>query len=381
MARWARRDQFEGTFVTKDADDTSWDYPAHTKAKHDILDDYLGGWFATLSAFPRILFFDGFAGRGVYNDGTHGSPLIALNKLLTHTAFTRMSGCEFVFLFVEKEPKNAAILQKEIDALSASIGGFPKNVRVQVVEGEFKQVASDITEAITAQKKKQAPTFAFIDPFGYSGLPIQVIADFVQFKGSEVFVNFMVNHLGRFVGRAGQEAAVQDLFGMSPKEVMANFDDDQQRAIYLRDLYVQQLKVKAKFSYVNSFAMKNATGNIVYYLIHGTRHERGVELMKAAMWKADPGSGSVFSDRLAGEEVLFTLDPDLTPLANDFVRTFRGEARVPVSTLRRRAVLDTPYRETHVIPVLKQLEAARRIVVHRSKKTGYDQNTTFIEFP
>lgn len=367
--------------MTKDADDSSWDYPAHTKAKHDILDDYLGGWFATLSAYPRILFFDGFAGRGVYNDGTHGSPLIALKKLINHTALPRMGSCEFVFLFVEKESKNAAILNAEIDALRTASGEFPKNVRVQVIEGEFKDVAADITDALTAQRKKQAPTFAFIDPFGYSGLPLQVISDFVQFRGSEVFVNFMVNHLGRFIERDGQESAVQDLFGMLPREVMAHFDDNQQRAVYLRDLYVKQLKDKANFQYVNSFAMKNATGNIVYYLIHGTRHEKGVQLMKAAMWKVDPGSGSVFSDRLAGREVLFTLDPDLSPLIDDLLKQYSGQARVPVSELRRHTLLETPYRETHVIPVLKELDGAKRIRVHRAKKTGYDQHTTFIGFP
>ena len=64
------------------------------------------------------------------------------------------------------------------------------------------------------------------------------------------------------------------------------------------------------FDYVQSFAMINNTGNIGYYLFHGTRHWKGVKLMKDAMWKIDPGGGFTFSDRMAGQDVFFTPEPD-----------------------------------------------------------------------
>jgi three-Cys-motif partner protein len=367
--------------MAKESDPEMWDYPAHTKAKHDILDDYLGGWYAKLSAYPRILFFDGFAGRGIYNDGTHGSPLIALKKLLDHSALARMSSCEFIFMFVEKDPSNAELLRSALDDLKAGYDPFPTNIKVYVVEGEFAETAGQISAELAAQRKRQAPTFAFIDPFGYSGLSMDVIADFVQFGGSEVFVNFMVGHVQRFVLRDGQEAAIRDLFGMSPSQVMENFDNDQKRVEYLRDVYVTKLKDRAKFPYVNSFEMKNASGNVSYYLIHGTRHPEGVRLMKAAMWKVDPGAGSTFSDRLAGREVLFELAPDLSPLREAILEAFAGETRVAVSAIRSFAVLQTPYRETHVIPVLTPLEKSGAITVLRAGARGYNPDTTWVDFP
>lgn len=65
-----------------------WSLPPHTEAKHKILRYYLGAWFAIMAQsrmVSRINFLDGFAGRGRYDDGEPGSPLIALEVLVeTH---------------------------------------------------------------------------------------------------------------------------------------------------------------------------------------------------------------------------------------------------------------------------------------------------------
>jgi three-Cys-motif partner protein len=88
-----------------------WEYPEHTQAKHDILGHYLDAWFPILSSTPgRILVLDGFAGRGVYNDGSPGSPIIALDRLLKHSHWPQMSHREFVFLFIEHDSDNVASL-------------------------------------------------------------------------------------------------------------------------------------------------------------------------------------------------------------------------------------------------------------------------------
>lgn len=62
-----------------DSDPSMWSYPPHTKAKHDLLAAYLGGWYPILSKWNgRLLFLDGFAGRGRYTDGSEGSPLASV---------------------------------------------------------------------------------------------------------------------------------------------------------------------------------------------------------------------------------------------------------------------------------------------------------------
>jgi hypothetical protein len=92
------------------------------------------------------------------------------------------------------------------------------NVKEQVVNQAFDKTASDILAYLREQKTNLAPTFAFIDPFGYSGLPMDLLAELLAFPRTEIFVNFMVGYVQRFLGREGQENVMRELFGMDVAE-------------------------------------------------------------------------------------------------------------------------------------------------------------------
>ena len=371
-----------------DSDPNKWDYPPHTRAKHDMLASYLGGWFPILGSWAgRVVFLDGFAGRGRYVDGSEGSPLVALRCLVEHSYFANLRHRQFVFIFVEADRDNAANLGREIEAFKAkhadTYGGWPANVLVQIEHAPFDQTAAEILRTLREQKAKLAPTFAFVDPFGYSGLPMDLLAELLSYKHTELFVNFMVGHVQRFITRDRQQAPMRSLFGKDVSEVLEGFDPDHgDRVSHLHNVYADQLRQRIGLDYVNSFGMINRTGNIGYYLYHGTRDKKGVKLMKAAMWKIDPGGGYTFSDRLAGVDVLFTPEPDLAPLRKATLEHFRGRREVRVDEIEWFAVLQTPYRETHVRPVLTQLETERQITVIRTgrSRTAFPVATTTISF-
>ncbi|MGH3500985.1 MAG: three-Cys-motif partner protein TcmP [Nocardioidaceae bacterium] len=244
-----------------DADPSKWDYPPHTKAKHDMLASYLGGWYPILSRWNgRVLFLDGFAGLGRYNNGAEGSPLIALRHLLDHRYFDRMKHREFVFLFVEANSDNVVSLRREVESFQAERTPWPKSVKVNIVNAPFDATASGILEHLREQKKKLAPTFAFVDPFGYSGLPMDLLADLLAYPRTEAFISFMVGHVQRFIERDGQEKPMSRLFGMDVRDILANFEGEN-RVEHLREIYGRQLQERAGFDHVQSFAMKNSTGN------------------------------------------------------------------------------------------------------------------------
>jgi three-Cys-motif partner protein len=372
----------EGTAdVANDSDPSKWECPPHTKAKHDMLASYLDGWFPILASWNgRVVFLDGFAGRGRYNDGAEGSPLVALRRLLDHRHFPQMAHREFVFYFVEADSDNAESLDQEIAKLKAEKAPWPTNVKVNVVNEKFDVTAQWMLDTLREQKANLAPTFAFVDPFGYSGLPINVLAELLSYPKTELFVNFMVGHVQRFIEREGQENAMRNLFGMEPADVLADERPGESRIEHLRRVYEKQLRELVGFPYVNSFAMKNSTGNVGYHLFHGTRHPAGVKLMKAAMWKVDPGGGNVFSDRLAGLDVLFEASPDLAPLRTAMLKKYSGQRGVLVKDIEWFAILETPYRETHIRSVLKPLETDGLIAVQRPGKTGFPPETTRIDF-
>ncbi len=152
---------------------TRWELPPHTKIKHEILKRYLDAWLPILGSWAgRIVFIDGFAGPGRYSGGEPGSPVIALQALLNHPYFEQpRAGREVVFIFIEQDAERKESLQQEIDSIPR-----PAWVKAEVREGQFVDHMTEILDAVEADKKKLAPTFAFIDPFGFKGLPMTLVS-------------------------------------------------------------------------------------------------------------------------------------------------------------------------------------------------------------
>lgn len=207
--------------------DTVWELEPHTKAKHELLRRYLGAWFPIITSSRRnrpVLFLDGFAGPGVYSNGEPGSPVIALETLVNHARFANLDSTKFVFLFVEADDDRFASLEQEIEQFwSRRPGGKPGNVLVKTYKEPFAKIAADLVSYAREQKKQLAPTFAFIDPFGWSGVPLAVIRDLLAFDKCEVLFNFMHDSVNRFVtdDRPGVALSFAELFGTSAGELQA----------------------------------------------------------------------------------------------------------------------------------------------------------------
>src|SRR5271165_817044 len=207
-----------------DDDAQMWDIPEHTRAKHQILDRYLGGWYPILSKFnKRVLYIDGFAGRGRYNDGSEGSPLVALRRLLDHRHLPAMQSTEFVFLFIEHNKSNAESLEAEIDGLKTRYSPWPSNILVSVWHSTFEDAMQSIVSLLREQKKLLAPAFVFVDPFGWTKFPVSLLGELMQNPKSEIFVNFMAGHVMRFADWDQQGQQIEELFGIPQAEVMKDY--------------------------------------------------------------------------------------------------------------------------------------------------------------
>ena len=109
---------------------------------------------------------DGFAGPGVYEDGQPGSPIVMLSAYLEHESREAIDA-ELIYFFIEQDAKRAKRLEEEIKRL----GELPKNVKYRVVCGSFEEEFGKVISGIEKRGAELAPTFAFIDPFGYTGVP------------------------------------------------------------------------------------------------------------------------------------------------------------------------------------------------------------------
>lgn len=322
-----------------------WDIEPHTRAKHDILVNYLGAWYPVLGTTnKRVIFFDGFAGPGIYTGGEPGSPPLALRTLLDHSFAPGMASCEFVFIFVEQDSDRFASLQAVVESERVSRGDWPANVKVILQNDNFIAVADSILTKLNGQRL--APTFAFVDPFGYRDVPIDTIKRFLDFATCELFIYFDYNSVNRF-GTAGVvDAHFESLFGT--KEFMnAPPAGDPMRRQFFHDLYESQLKAVCGFVYVRSFEMVNKQNRTGNYLFFCTRSLTGLRKMKEAMWKIAPLGDYRYSDLLAGQQILFELEVDVSPLAEELRREFSGRT-VPIEAVEEFTLVSTPFAASHL---------------------------------
>ena len=340
---------------------TLWEYAPHTQTKHKILRRYLQAWFPILSKWhDRIIYFDGFAGPGQYTTGELGSPLIALELAQNH--LIKFTG-ELVFVFVEEEMSRFQHLKRLLNQRKPSL---PQNFTIELYQDKFHAVLSEALDRLDKQGKQIAPTFAFIDPFGFSGVPMDLIHRLLEREHTEAFIYFARNAINRFASHPQQKIRQQmeELFGGSE---VHDVENQPNRSEWLRALYQKKLAEKSIF--VRYFEIADQTNHPLYDLFFSTNNAKGHVKMKEAMWAVDEWGTFKFSDATVPEQTaLFQPDPslDLLPLI-----LARGKGRRVLFERICEWVEDkTPFLCKHLRSALKQAEQQKLISVSDKKKDG-----------
>lgn len=358
---------------------TTWEIAAHTQVKHDLLRRYLQAWFPILSkSAGRVVFLDGFAGPGIYSGGEPGSPSIALNTLLDHGYSDKLSTTEFVFVFNEKHIDRYKSLSAVLKAEEEKRGKWPDNVKVVIANDDFSTVAEGILDGLGTNSL--APTFAFLDPFGYRDVPIDLIKRLMSFSKSELFVYLDINSLNRFATAGNVDNHFEALYGTDEFK-KAPPAGAKGRQTYLRDLYERQLKDICGFKHVRSFEMVGPKNKAVYYLFFCTRSLLGFDKMKTVMWKAAPSGDFRFIDRLGGQPVLFEQEVDTSPLEKSLLSDFAGKT-VSVDELEQYVIAETPYAMSHLrTKTLVPMQRAGKIKSPNQKRKCQFPSGTLVTFP
>jgi len=361
------------------ADPILWDQDAHTAAKHRVLRAYLDGWIPVMAqqtinaqayrlGSPRLLLVDGFAGPGRYATGEPGSPLVMLDALISHAARSRIEPVQFLYLFIEHDLRRVDRLRQEVTKL----GPLPSNVAVRIEHGEFEATFGSLLDQTTDHGKTLIPTFAFIDPFGYSTASMSLAGRLLAFRRCEALIFLPLSFVHRFVGRSGQETALTSLFGCEDWREAVDVQGDKRREFLLR-LFERQLSANPSVEHVRSFQLRTHDGND-YRLIFGVGHDKGLDLAKDAMWKVDPVAGASYSATTeSGQEVLFTADElvDTAPLLAE-LRTRFGTEWFTIEQAERCTRVDTPFRIGHLRQrTLQPAEKAEKLEVERLGRSGF----------
>jgi len=332
----------------------SWRINNITLAKHEILKNYLAAWFPILSqSFERILYIDGFAGPGVYEGGEEGSPIIAIKTAKEHILKHRFH--EILFLFIEKDEARAENLK------SVLLEKFPslpnENMRYEVITGEFEETVNEILKFLEENQLILIPTFAFIDPFGYTGFSMEILEKIMTHPKSEILITFMSGFIKRFLDDE-KAPALNRLFKTDEWKRIREAQGNREEQVL--ELYIKQLRKCCDIKYHLSFKMLSKFNQVIYHLIFCTKHIRGLEEMKKAIWRVDKTGNFTFSDRIPESQsrLISFVDTKWGPhwipnAAKQVYSQFSGK-RVQLEEIKEFVLIDTiyPFRRS----ILKCLE-------------------------
>ncbi|MFF6954945.1 three-Cys-motif partner protein TcmP [Streptomyces sp. NPDC008317] len=329
-----------------------WERDPHTAAKHDLLKRYLEAWAPILlSRHEVITYAEGFAGAGIYKGGEPGSPVIAYDVFAG--ALDRFPK-HMRMILMEKDQRRVQELERQIAGAQARhAGGITGRLTCDIHQGDFHPA---LLRELQSTGALGNPLFVLLDSFGGPDIPYSLLQELGRLPGTEVMVTFEPSFLTRFAEKHdGHRKSGDDAFGSS--DWQAVFQQlPQQKFPFLREQYRDTLH-RAGFSHTLYFEMVDE-GSRKLYLIFGTRHERGLEKMKDAMWKVDTSYGVRYRDPKDTQQQTLELEfePDTAPLRrilHDFIATSPSGRTVP--ELQRYALLETVYRPAQVIALVRQM--------------------------
>lgn len=293
-----------------------------SEIKDSILGAYLRPYLAKICRTGKdVRIADCFAGKGRFEDGKDGSPIIirhAIKEQLRHTPEASIQG-----VFIEK--KYVVDLRRNLS----------EDEHVHILEGDYEDRMDHFIEAYDARNKN---LFLYVDPYGIKSLRMahfKAIAA-MPFYTAEILINFNAHGFLREGCRLMKGTVLEGEFLQEEYEPDINSSDnldaiaggDYWRPIVdayykTHDFHAAEnslvaeytTQLKQVFGHVIQFPVKVKLTHIAKYrMIYGTNHDDGLFLMADNMnnrWRE-------FRDRVRPQPVLFEMDfPETQPCVAD----------------------------------------------------------------
>ncbi len=269
-----------------------------SKIKDEVLGNYMSPYLAKVNKRGQpILLIDGYAGPGIFEDGTRGSPLIMCEK-----AEERARG-NYHAIFINKERKYHERLLREIQQRGWLNSAEPRLGDTQLVLQEIPKALKDQT------------VFLYLDPFGPTGCDFNLLEPFLHRNprfSTEILLTMNMPGMHRLAARHVNEVGRKDeetirdnrlkltrAFGGDYwKDILLQNIDAEKREIQLIEAY--QKKLSVYFPYTRSCPVREGTGKrIKYFIVFASHHRDALVLLNdimvnayfAAMHQADLGGG------------------------------------------------------------------------------------------
>ena len=265
--------------MPRGADDRYWQVPRLPSVfKHTLLGRYVpqfAGITGSRSEARRVVFLDGFAGRGRYDDGSPASPerilRIAQNQGTKGTV-------AWTCFFVESEEASAAELVQVVDEY------VRQSVTATAHHGDVLEVLDDVVGAAIG-----CPLFLFLDPCGL-GIPYDRLVRLLgdqrrdRWPPTEILLNFSLDAVRRIGGHVGSEHGFEKSMGRLDQAVGGGWwrryfvsrgvTDTAVESVVTR--FGERLLADSGMEIVPVPVRRAPRHKPLYYLLFGTRRQHGL---------------------------------------------------------------------------------------------------------
>ena len=227
----------------------------------------------------ELRYIDLFAGPGKYEDGNASTPLLVARNCLKNSFLQQ----HVRFMFNDntyKEQLEANFLA-EFPNGTFAINPFFANRTV----GECESITKFLTKNTHRGRCNEAPALLFIDPFGYKGIETNVLAQFLQNWGNEIFLFINTKRIHPALENEKFEPLMRDLFPTTYEKIKLDRKFKQSVSerlqLIIDNLGAEYQKILGKRVYYTAFRFQEEDADTTsHYILHLTKGERGFDLIK-----------------------------------------------------------------------------------------------------
>lgn len=328
----------------------------------------------------KLQYIDLFAGPGRYQSGAKSTPLMIIERAVNDADIS----ARLCAIFNDKDEDNIQSLEKEIRALPgyANLKHPPQIYTGEVGEEVVKQF----------QKLRLAPTFLFVDPFGYKGLSLQLVQSVIKDWGCDCVFFFNYNRISMGLGNAAVEEHMDALFGKERADKlrerfhMQRIRPSQREMFIVDEMRMALEEMGGKF--VLPFRFRNEEGTrTTHHLFFVSKAFRGYDLMKNVMYKHSHKEGAVANFEYNPADAQFLSLFELTrPLGDLEDRLLEDLARQTLAfeKLCKLHSIGKPYVLPNYREVLCRMEQEGKVTMDRPcppRKRGSLAKDVKVTFP
>ena len=269
----------------------------HSKAKLDVLRDYLRSYFDRLNVNPardefKLDLVDGFAGGGIFKDGdsiVSGTPLIMLEESLEardrwNQKRTKPLHFDCKYYFVDVEAAHTDHLRKVLADRGHKVDGE----KIVIQNNRFENVADEIIGEIKRRQPQAGRSIFLLDQTGFSQVELAlVVRIFQQLPAAEVILTFAADILLNNLADTPQLInAVAPLELTKPQihDLIQFRNGDGGRALAQRTLRDHICNVTGA-TYATPFFIRPRQSRRALWFLHLSRHPTARDVMIQCHWE------------------------------------------------------------------------------------------------